>query len=78
MHPASQITWTPDPLSRVDISLMELAIVNCDKRGSLMLNRCSMYIQVISVLDLLIFGKSEIHPLYMEGEIPPSRTSIIL
>jgi hypothetical protein len=36
-----------------------------------------MYIQVISVLDLLNFGKSEIHP-YMEGEIPPSRTSIIL
>jgi hypothetical protein len=23
MHPASQITWTPDPLSCVDISLME-------------------------------------------------------
>jgi hypothetical protein len=57
---------------------MDLAISKYDKRGSSMINRCRLYLQVISIFDLLIFGKSDVHPLYLEGEIPPSRTSLIL
>jgi hypothetical protein len=43
-----------------------------------MINRYRMFLQVISTYDVLLFNKSEIHPAYLNGCRPPSRTSLFL
>ena len=43
-----------------------------------MLNRCRMYLQLISLYDLLIYNTTEIHPAYLTGHIPTSRRSPML
>jgi hypothetical protein len=35
-------------------------------------------LQIISFGDLLLFNSNEIHPSYIEGNIPPSRLSLLL
>jgi hypothetical protein len=78
MCPAESVSWTPTPIAPGDQSLMEVAVKKYNKRGSAIINRCRLYVQAISVVDLLIYDTSEIHPSYLKGEIPPSRTSSIL
>lgn len=75
---APNITLTPNPISLHNRSLMEIAVWIYDYKGSSIINRCHIYLQVISTLDLLIFGTQNIHPSYLTGEIPPSRESNIL
>jgi hypothetical protein len=38
-----------------------------------MINRCRIYLQVISILDLLLYGTTTVHPSYVHGDPPPSR-----
>jgi hypothetical protein len=76
--PAHNTTWTPHPLFHGDIPIMELAAQTYNARGSLMINHCQMFLQIISFGDLLLFNSNEIHPSYIEGNIPPSRLSLLL
>jgi len=71
-------TWTPNPLTPEDIPIMELAVEHYNKKGSSMINCCRVYLQVISIFDLLLFEKNEIHPAYLVGLQPDSCTSTIL
>jgi len=73
MRPASTVTWIPEPLTPEDLSLMEIATTKYNNRGSAMINQCWLHVQMISIMDLLIYDKSN-----LQGEIPPLRTSIIL
>jgi hypothetical protein len=57
---------------------MTIAVSKYNKKGSYIINKCQIYLQVISDIDLLIFEMAEIHPSYMKGTIPPSRVSSIL
>jgi hypothetical protein len=43
-----------------------------------MINRCRIYLQVISLYDLLLFLRSEIHQSYILSEPQPSPISAIL
>jgi len=78
LRPAQGISWTPNPLAPNDQSLMEIAILQYNKKGSYIINRCRIYLQVILIYDLLLFRSSEIHPSYILGKPPPSCTSEIL
>jgi len=53
---------------------MELATQKYDKKESIMINRCRLYLQPISIYELLTYDLSQIHPSYKAKEIPPSRS----
>jgi len=44
---------------------------------SKMINRCRLFLQIISVYDLLIYKTNRLHPAYIKGEIPISQNSTI-
>jgi len=77
-RPAEHITWTPSPLCPGDKSIIEIAGQKYNKRGSARINRCRQFLQIISVVDLLIPFTNSIHPSYLEGYIPASRVSNII
>jgi hypothetical protein len=70
-------TWTPSAVGVGDIPIMELAIQVYNSRGTIMINRCRLYLNVISIYDLLVYGGSKIHPSFLQREYPPSRHSTI-
>jgi len=78
LEPANGCIWTPDPIMDSNIPLMELAITRFNKKGSAMINRCHIFLQVISVCDLLTVNKLDIHLAFFSGVRPPSRKSKIL
>jgi hypothetical protein len=77
LQPVNDIMWQPIPFSPQDISIMELAISKYDAAHSNIINRCRIYLQIIFIYDLLLYGTSQIHPSYIEGTIPISRISLI-
>jgi len=77
LRPSFQSTWTPDPLSNSDIALMEIVVKTYSKKGSSIINRCRMFLQVISIDDLLIPNTGHIHPAYILGTLPLGHTSKI-
>jgi len=60
-----------------DIPIMEIAVKCFNKKGSKMINWCRLFLQIISVYDLLIYKTDRLHPTYIKGEIPISRHSTI-
>jgi len=78
LRPAENVTWAPSPLCSCDAALMEIAIKHNDNRGSAIINRCRQFLQVISVVNLLIPHTRTIHPSYIDGYPPSSRVSTIL
>jgi len=77
LQSAEGITWIPHPICFHDKALMDIAVNHYNKKGSACINRCRQFLQVISVLDLLIPYTTVIHPSYIEGYPPLSRTSYI-
>jgi len=55
--PAQNIIWTPPPLAKGDTPIMEIATKVYDKKGSLMINRCRMFLNIISLFDLLLWDR---------------------
>jgi hypothetical protein len=70
--PASGVTWCPKPLMHNDVPIMEFAIKAYNKRGSKIINRCRMFLQIISTCYLLIYNTKTIHPAQLQGDLPPS------
>lgn len=77
LKPATNSTWRPYPLFPGDKSVMEVALQHYNPTQSSMIDRCHVFLQVISICDLLIFKMDNIHPAYLEGQLPLSRKSII-
>jgi hypothetical protein len=65
--------WVSHSIYEGDTSLMEIATTIYNKKGSLMINRCRMYLYIISLFKLLQFSHNDIHPAFFEGHRPPSR-----
>lgn len=78
IHLADGITWSPIPMNSNEPSLMEIAVQVYNKKGSAIINRCRIYLQVVSICDLLLFDQVAFHPDYIRGERPRSRSSPIL
>jgi hypothetical protein len=78
LKPSSDVTWIPPLTDPTDRSLMELATNHFYASESYMINRCRLYLQVIFIHDLLLFGRPLTHPAYTEGYRPPSRISKII
>jgi hypothetical protein len=74
LHASKDVTWTPSPLSSSDLSIMEMATQKYNKKGSAMINRCRLYLRIISIFELLTFDLSSIHPSYKTNEVPPSHS----
>ena len=71
--PSESSTWTPSPLCKEDRALMDLTIKCYDTKGSLIINWCRQYLNLVSVIDHLILKTLEIHPSYLSGNPPMSR-----
>jgi hypothetical protein len=78
LQSSSDATWVPEPLGKNDTPIMDIATSVYDNKGSLMINRCRLYLQVISLFDLLIFQTNRIHPSYVDCVRPPSHESQFL
>jgi len=78
LKPSNNVTWVPAPLHPCDFSIMDLATSIYDKKGSTIINQCRIYLQIISICDLLLFDTMPIHPDFLNGARPPSRISHIL
>lgn len=48
------------------------------KKKSSIINRCHMYLQVFSIMDILLSQSDTIHLSYIKSDVPPSRISTIL
>jgi hypothetical protein len=77
LRPSVTSTWTPEPLCSSDQPIMHLACKVFSKKGSAMINRCRMYLQLISIADLLTSSSGIIHPAYFDGQLPLGRVSTI-
>jgi hypothetical protein len=75
--PSITSTWTPEPLCSSDQPIMRLACKVFSKKGSAKINRCRMYLQLISIADLLTSSSGQIHPAYFAGQFPLGRVSTI-
>lgn len=78
LKPAHNISWVPHPLFQGDKPITELAAQAYNARGSLMINQCRIFLQIILIGVLLLFNSNVIHPSYIEGNIPPSRYLLLL
>jgi hypothetical protein len=76
--PTLPSTWAPSPRHSMDIPIMEIATSKYDKTGSWIINKCRIYLQLISIFDLLIHNMTDIHPSYIQGGLPQLRLSSIL
>ncbi len=55
-------TWTPQPQGPADFSIMEYATGKYDTQEIILLNRYCLYLQVLSLYDIMLLNLSEIHP----------------
>jgi len=69
--------WTPAPVLTNAIFIMDIATKYYNKKGSNMINRCRLFLQILSLADMLMYDLQTIHPSYRHGERPPSCQSNI-
>jgi hypothetical protein len=77
LSPADGEMWIPQPQGHQDIPIMELVARYYSKKETNMLNRYRLYLQVISIYDLITYKGDAIHPAYTKGNRPLSRISTI-
>jgi len=75
LRPSKSSTWIPTPAASNDQSLMEIIVNAYNSSLSYMINRCQMYLNIVSLYDLLLFDKTEVHQSFIYGQKPPSRVS---
>jgi hypothetical protein len=73
LQAAPSAIWTPSPQGVHDLPIIELAKQVYNKKGVIMINRCRLYLNIISIYDLYLYDGSIIHPSYLKQEYPPSR-----
>ncbi len=49
LKPAEGITWVSVPVSKHDIALMDIALLAFNKKGSSIINKCHIYLQILSL-----------------------------
>lgn len=51
-----------------------MATQKYDKKGSIIINHCCLYLWLISIFELLTFALSQVNPFYKDNKIPPLRS----
>lgn len=69
---AEKIVWTPQLQCWSDLCMMEFATTIYSKKLSNKINKCHLYLQVITSYDIIIYGGKQIHPNMLIGIRPPS------
>jgi hypothetical protein len=77
LQAAPDAIWTPSPLGENDLPIITLAHQVYNKKGATIINRCRLYLNVISMYDFFIYDGSHIHPSFFQGEPPPSHRPLI-
>lgn len=77
LRPSPGATWNPEPQGTQDIALIDIAVANCSQPNSQIINRYRLYLQVISLYDIITYDGQTIHPNIMRGERILSRHSTI-
>lgn len=67
--------WTPRPQEQADIPIMEMATLHF--KECTMINRCLLYLQLISLFDLITYDGKQIYPNIKNGKRVQSRRSTI-
>jgi len=75
---APEATCIPTLIASNDIALMDLAVQQYNTKGSYMINRCRIYLRVFSIYELALAHDLTIHPSYLDGTPPPTRSSHII
>jgi hypothetical protein len=70
-------TWTPQPQGIHDISIMEMAKMIYDSTECVIINRVRLYLQLITIYDLVAYDGNQIHPELSQGKRVLSRVSTI-
>jgi hypothetical protein len=78
LRPCQSLYWTPTCLFPSDKAIMDIAVEHYNTKGSAMINKCRLFLQIVSICDLLVAGTDLIHPAYLEGERPNSRFPTII
>ncbi len=60
--------WVPNSSRINDFPLMELAVHSYNQGGSNIINKCCLYLQVISLYDIIQYDGTHIHPNILKGE----------
>jgi hypothetical protein len=71
LHLSPPTIWLPSSLGIDDIPLMDIATKAYNSKGSAFINRCQLFLQVISLYDILSYDLMDIHPSFKQGERPP-------
>jgi hypothetical protein len=75
LKPNADSYWLPKLQGSGDIAIMDDVTKFYDKESCIKLNRCRLYLQVITLYDLITYDGSKIHPEYISGQRPTSRKS---
>jgi hypothetical protein len=74
-HPS--MSWIPSSQGAYDVPIMKLATNVHNSKGSAMINSCHLYLNLLSIYDLLLYQKFTIHPSFPLGEYPPSQVPLL-
>jgi hypothetical protein len=77
LKPNADSYWLPKLQGSGDIAIMDDVTKFYDKESCIKLNRCRLYLQVITLYDLITYDGLKIHPEYISGQRPTSRKSTI-
>jgi hypothetical protein len=76
LQSADKIAWTPQLQGNSDHAIMDIAMKVYFKKMSSKINRCRLYLQVITLYDIVTYDGVQIHPNILMGIRPPSRQTI--
>lgn len=77
LRPSPDTAWTPKPHGMGDKTLMDIATAHCIQPQSQIINRYRLYLQVISLYNIITYDGHTIYPNIMRGECALSRHSSI-
>jgi hypothetical protein len=77
LQPAQNCIWTTTLLGKYDIPIISLALQHYDVQCLAIIHCCRMYLHIIPIFDMLIIRSKSVHPEYIAGHRPSSRSSTI-
>lgn len=77
LRPEESSVWIPTPQGNQEIPLMEIVSRHYGSKEAIMINCYRLYLQVISLYDLLLYNGTEIHPDFLIGRHATGRKSAI-
>jgi hypothetical protein len=65
---ADNIMWTPQLQGKYDVAIMEFVTTIYSKKLATKINRCRLYLQVLTLYDVITYDGKQIHPNILMGQ----------